>query len=49
MLTVPADLTDAVACQNVVDQVIAAFGGIDILVNNAGANVDSAPSKWRRQ
>jgi 3-oxoacyl-[acyl-carrier protein] reductase/bacilysin biosynthesis oxidoreductase BacG len=44
-LILPADLTEAAACQGVIDKVTAAFGGIDILVNNAGANVDSAPSK----
>jgi 3-oxoacyl-[acyl-carrier protein] reductase len=41
----PLDLTDAAACQRLVDEVAAAFGGIDILINNAGANVDSSPSK----
>jgi 3-oxoacyl-[acyl-carrier protein] reductase len=39
------DLTLAADCQRVIDETVAAFGGIDILVNNAGTNVDRAPSK----
>jgi 3-oxoacyl-[acyl-carrier protein] reductase len=39
------DLTLAADCQRVIDEIVAAFGGIDILVNNAGTNVDRAPSK----
>ena len=33
--TVPGDLTDERACQEVVDRAVAELGGIDILVNNA--------------
>jgi 3-oxoacyl-[acyl-carrier protein] reductase len=45
-LIFPVDLTEAAACQQVVESVAQGFGGIDILINNAGANVDSAPSKF---
>ena len=35
-LTIPADLGDKAACENVVAKVIENFGRLDILVNNAG-------------
>jgi 3-oxoacyl-[acyl-carrier protein] reductase len=38
LLTVSADLTDAVARQHVVDQVIQTWGTIDVLVNNVGGS-----------
>jgi 3-oxoacyl-[acyl-carrier protein] reductase len=44
-IAMSVDLTRAEDCQRVVDETVAAFGGIDILVNNAGTNVDRAPSK----
>lgn len=34
----PADVRDRAACENLLRDVAAAFGGIDVLVNNAGAN-----------
>ena len=37
-LVLPADLGDADAARDTVDQTLAAFGRLDILVNNAGAN-----------
>ena len=37
-LVLPADLGDADAARDAVDQTLAAFGRLDILVNNAGAN-----------
>ncbi len=40
-LVLPADLGDADAARDTVDQTIAAFGRLDILVNNAGANTAS--------
>jgi NAD(P)-dependent dehydrogenase (short-subunit alcohol dehydrogenase family) len=35
-LLVPGDLTDEAACRDLVQRVVAEFGGLDILVNNAG-------------
>lgn len=35
----PADLSEVGACERLIQDVIAAFGGLDVLVNNAGANV----------
>ncbi|MCG9748685.1 SDR family oxidoreductase [Shewanella sp. Isolate8] len=35
-LVVPADVTDADACQGLIDTCVAHFGRLDILVNNAG-------------
>ncbi len=35
-LAVPADITDARACQQAVDAALAQFGAIDLLINNAG-------------
>ena len=40
-LVLPADLGDAEAARDTVDQTVAAFGRLDILVNNAGANTAS--------
>jgi NAD(P)-dependent dehydrogenase (short-subunit alcohol dehydrogenase family) len=36
LLLVPGDLTDESACRDLVDRVVAEFGGLDVLVNNAG-------------
>jgi 3-oxoacyl-[acyl-carrier protein] reductase len=44
-IALSVDLNLAADCQRVIDETVAAFGGIDILVNNAGTNVDRAPSK----
>ena len=40
-LVLPADLGDAEAARDTVDQTLATFGRLDILVNNAGANTAS--------
>src|SRR5579863_885694 len=42
-LSVSADLTDAAAPRQVVQQVLESFGTIDILVNNAGIGSSSSP------
>jgi 3-oxoacyl-[acyl-carrier protein] reductase len=49
---IPADLTDAEECESLVDQAVAALGGLDVLVVNTGgpspaafAEVDEA--RWR--
>ena len=50
--TVPTDVSDAAACQNLIDAATAAFGRIDILVNNAGTNIkertirELTPESW---
>lgn len=33
---VPTDVTEEAACRDLIEQTVAAFGGIDVLVNNAG-------------
>ncbi len=38
-LTIPMDVTDESACKALVDQCVAAFGGVDVLVNNAGGTM----------
>lgn len=48
-----ADVTNADAVSNMVDDVVEAFGGIDILVNNAGINIrkrpeDLNPDEWQQ-
>jgi short-subunit dehydrogenase len=40
-LVLPADVSNADACQTLVAAVIAQRGGVDILVNNAGVGIDS--------
>ena len=50
---IQVDVSDRVSCQNLVDESVAAFGGLDILVNNAGiiqtgSIVDFAESDWDR-
>ena len=42
--TVAADVMDASALQQAVDEVAAAFGGLDLLVANAGGTVGAATS-----
>ena len=60
ILFCPADVSDENAMANVLDQTVAAFGGVDILINNAAAPVgvpeeffekfeDYKLSEWRRQ
>lgn len=36
VIAVPTDVTQAQACQHLIERAIAAFGSIDILINNAG-------------
>ncbi len=38
-LVVPTDVTDEQACQNLIEQAVASFGGIDALVCNAGGTM----------
>jgi NAD(P)-dependent dehydrogenase (short-subunit alcohol dehydrogenase family) len=38
VIYLPADLSDASACEGAVSTVASRFGGIDVLVNNAGVN-----------
>ncbi|MCF6267944.1 MAG: SDR family oxidoreductase [Desulfuromusa sp.] len=42
VLMIQADLTDHVACREVVDRTVNHFGQLDILVNNAGTTYDGA-------
>ena len=50
---VAADLEDLAACRRLIDEALAALGGLDVLVNNAGvgdgaAFEDSDEALWRR-
>lgn len=47
-LGIAADVTDADAPARIVDETIAAFGGIDVLVNNAGGNSFMSPVQTMR-
>ncbi len=38
-LVVPTDITDAAQCSALVDEVVAAWGGLDMLINNAGRSM----------
>lgn len=40
---IPADVTDPTAAARIVEEALAAMGGIDVLVNNAGGNSFMAP------
>ncbi|WP_164311583.1 SDR family NAD(P)-dependent oxidoreductase, partial [Streptococcus pneumoniae] len=42
----PADLTNAVAVDDVVKRIVARFGRLDILVNNAGVNIQAR--SWKQ-
>lgn len=42
-LAIEADITDARATQNMVDQTVARFGGLDVAFNNAGAGANPTP------
>ncbi|MDM3975382.1 SDR family oxidoreductase [Mycobacterium marseillense] len=45
-LTVPTDVTDAAACQSLVDTTLAEFGRLDVLLNNAGGGETKSLMKW---
>jgi len=45
-LTVPTDVTEPSACQQLVDTTLAQLGRVDILVNNAGGAETKSMSKW---
>jgi NAD(P)-dependent dehydrogenase (short-subunit alcohol dehydrogenase family) len=45
-LAVPTDVTDADACQQLVDTTLDQFGRVDILVNNAGGAETKSIHKW---
>ena len=52
VIAVQADVTTAEGAQQVVDRVVAAFGGIDILVNNVGAGggggiLEATDEEWQ--
>jgi short-subunit dehydrogenase len=38
-LAVPTNVTDEAACRRLIDETVAAFGGVDVLVNNAGISM----------
>lgn len=44
-LAITADLFRAADCERVIEQTVAAFGGLDVLVNNASTDVSSHPSR----
>ena len=46
VMVVPCDLTDTARCQAVVDEAVAAFGGIDVLVNVAGGAGPMGKTGW---
>lgn len=45
-LAVPTDVTDAAACQSLVDTTLAEFGHLDVLLNNAGGGETKSLMKW---
>jgi NAD(P)-dependent dehydrogenase (short-subunit alcohol dehydrogenase family) len=45
-LVAPSDVTDAEACQALVDTTLAEYGRVDILVNNAGGAETKSLSRW---
>lgn len=45
-LAVPTDVTDAAACQSLVDATLAEFGRLDVLLNNAGGGETKSLMKW---
>jgi NAD(P)-dependent dehydrogenase (short-subunit alcohol dehydrogenase family) len=45
-LTVPTDVTEPSACQQLVDTTLDQLGRVDILVNNAGGAETKSMSKW---
>ena len=48
--TVAADVTNAEDCARIIEEAVAAHGGLDILVNNAGGGAadDDLETRWRR-
>jgi 2-deoxy-D-gluconate 3-dehydrogenase len=42
-VVLPADVTDAAACGQLIDDTLAAFSGLDVLVNNAGGSSFMGP------
>jgi 3-oxoacyl-[acyl-carrier protein] reductase len=48
VLPIPADLTEPGVCERVVDETVAAFGGIYALVNNAGIETDGLPTQFEK-
>jgi len=45
-LTIPTDVTDPNACQQLIDTTLAELGRIDIVVNNAGGAETKSMSRW---
>ncbi|AGP61622.1 MULTISPECIES: SDR family NAD(P)-dependent oxidoreductase [Mycobacterium] len=45
-LAVSTDVTDAAACQSLVDTTLAEFGRLDVLLNNAGGGETKSLMKW---
>ena len=45
-LAVPTDVTDAAACQRLIDATLAEFGRLDILVNNSGGAEPKPIKAW---
>lgn len=45
-LALPTDVTDAAACQRLVDTTLSEFGRVDILVNNSGGAEPKPIKKW---
>ncbi len=45
-LAVPTDVTDAEACERLVQATMDEFGHVDVLVNNAGGSINKTPEKW---
>jgi NADP-dependent 3-hydroxy acid dehydrogenase YdfG len=51
-LPIPADVTDATACEKLVEETVERFGTLDVLVNNAGLGINGSvvegePENWR--
>ena len=51
-LPIPADVTDAAACEKLVEKAVERFGALDVLVNNAGLGINGSvvegePEDWR--
>ncbi len=51
-LPVSADVTDAAACEKLVEKAVERYGALDVLVNNAGLGINGSvaegdPKNWR--
>jgi len=51
-LPVPTDVTDATACEKLVEKTLERFGALDVLVNNVGLGINGSvvegdPENWR--